>query len=68
MKSSTLRCSFGSIHSSGLNLPSAQSPRGMLAGDLAGKIVDLEVVDALGAALAGEQIAPRWLRRRSRAA
>jgi hypothetical protein len=29
MKSSTLRCSFGSIQSSGLKLPSLPSPRGI---------------------------------------
>src|SRR5215510_13612809 len=29
IKSSTLRCSFGSIQSSGLNLPSDRAPRGM---------------------------------------
>ncbi len=29
MKSSTLRCSFGSIQSSGLNVPAVPSPRGI---------------------------------------
>ena len=61
MKRSTLRCSLGSIHSSGLNVPSAPSPRGIAAGDLAGEVVDLEVVDRAGAALAGEDAGPGGL-------
>src|SRR5947209_6293740 len=37
MKSSTLRCSFGSIHLSGLKVPSEPSPRGMIPAILQGK-------------------------------
>ena len=61
MKSSTLRCSFGSIQSLGLNLPSALAPRGMKQRDLAGEIADLELFDAARAVGAGEQRLPRRL-------
>ena len=61
MKSSTLRCSLGSIQSSGLNLPSASGPARHEAGDLAGEVVDLELLDAARAALPGEQPRPARL-------
>ena len=61
MNGSTLRCSLVSIQSSGLNLPSASGPQRDAVRDLAGDIVDLEIVDALGAALAGEDVGPGGL-------
>ncbi len=51
MKSSTLRCSFGSIQSSALNLPFARGTTRHEAGDLAGDVGDFELLDAAGAAL-----------------
>ncbi len=61
MKSSTLRWSFGSIHWSGLKVPSLPSPRGTAQAIWLGKIGDFEVLDPPGAALAVEDTLPRCL-------
>ncbi len=52
MKSSMRRCSLGSTHWSGLNVPSAPSPRGTWQAILVGKIVGLEFGDLARAGLA----------------
>src|SRR6478609_5335977 len=44
MKSSTLRCSFGSIHWSGSKVPSLPSPRGMLQAIRAGRSLASKLV------------------------
>ena len=52
MKSSTLRCSFGSIQSFGIEGAVAAVAARHLAGDLAGEIGDIEILDAARAASA----------------
>ena len=45
----------------GVELALGVGPSGTRAGDLAGDVVDLEIVDALGAALAREDVGPGGL-------
>ena len=58
MNGSTLRCSFGVHPVVGIELALGERPERDAMGDLAGDIVDLEIVDAPGAALAGEDVGP----------
>ncbi len=68
MKSPILRSSFGSRTASGLNVPLLPSPRGIDVGDLAGKILDLELGDARAGTAAGKQLLASYARRPLRTA